>query len=220
MHNRHMERSAAYSGIVGAILYIVAGLIPGMPPPVTESGSSIAAYVTSHNATLALSAWLTLPAVAFILWFAIGFFDYLRDPNDTDRTLAQWGAAGAIIWTALNVIAASLMGAATIRNPGAGASFPTLYVFDVVLFIFGFGAFAAFAFAAANEGRRQGAMPGWLNVLGYLVFIVDAAFTLTMFASTGAFAITGVGTIVTPVISSVWLLLASIVLLTSIPKAA
>lgn len=221
MQNRHMERSAAYSGIVGAILYIIAGLIPGAPPSATESAAQVSGYVTAHSGALAIAAWLTLPAVAFILWFAIGLFDYLRDQNNTDRTLAQWGVAGAVVWTALNVVAVSLMGAAAIHNPGAGASFMVLYLFNIVMFVFSFGSFAAFVFAAANESRRRGAMPGWLNAFGYLVFIVDALFTLTIFGNPGtAFAITGVGTMVTPLLSAVWVLVASIVLLVRIPKTA
>ncbi len=220
MQNRAMERSAAYSGIVGAILYIVSGLLPGMPPAATANGADIARYIAAHNGALAVSAWLTLPAVLFILWFAIGFFDYLRDPSDRDRALAQCGFAAAIVWAALNIVAVALMGAATIRNPGAGASFPMLYVFDLVLFIFGFGAFGTFAFAAANEGRRRSAMPGWLNALGYLVCVVDIGFTLTIFVNTGTFAISGIGTIVTPVISAIWLFVASVVLFSRVPKTA
>jgi hypothetical protein len=221
MQNRHMERSAAYSGIVGAILYVIAGIVPGVPPPASDSTAQVAAYIAAHSNMLALGAWLTLPAVAFILWFAIGFFDYLRDQSNGDRTLIQWGVAGAIIWAALDVVSVSLMGAAAIHNPGTGLSLMTLYLFDVVMFIFGFGAFAAFAFAAANEGRRRGAMPGWLNAFGYLVFIVDALFTLTVFGNSSSnFAITGIGAMVTPLLSAVWVLVASIVLLTRIPKTA
>lgn len=221
MQNRHMERSAAYAGIVGAILYIISGMIPGVPPPATESAAQIAGYVTAHSAGLTIGAWITLPAVAFILWFAIGFFDYLRDQNDADRTLTQWGVAGAIIWAALNVVAVSLMGAAATSSAATGPSFALLYLFDIVMFIFAFGSFAAFAFAAANEGRRRGAMPGWLNAFGYLVFVVDALFTLTIFANGGGtFAITGIGTMVTPLLSAVWVFVAAIVLLVKVPKTA
>ncbi len=213
-----MERSAAYSGIVGAILYVISGIIPGAPPPATESAAQIAGYMTSHSTALAIAAWLTLPAVAFILWFAIGLFDYLRDQNNTDRTLAQWGVAGAIVWATLNIVAVSLMGAAAIHGLNASPTFTLLYLFDIVMFIFGFGSFAAFAFAAANESRRRGAMPGWLNAFGYVVFIVDALFTLTIFGGPGTFAITGVGTMVTPLLSALWVFVASIVLLARVRK--
>ncbi len=218
MQNRHMERSAAYSGIVGAILYIISALIGGMPPPATGSSATIAGYITAHGSALAISAWLTLPAVAFILWFAFGLFDYLRGSNNADRTLAYWGSAGAIVWAALNIAAVALMAAATIRNPGGSASLPVLYVFDIVMFIFGAGAFAAFAFAAAHEARRQNAMPGWVNAFGYLVFIVDVLFTLTIFPKAGQFSISGIGTMVTPLISAVWVFFASIALLGRVPK--
>lgn len=220
MQNRHMERSAAYSGIVGAILYIISGLVGGVPPPATAGSATIAGYVGAHSGALLLSAWLTLPAVAFILWFAFGLFDYLRSANDADRTLAYWGAAGAIVWGALNFVAVALMAAAAILQLGATASFPLLYVFDITLFIFGAGAFAAFAFAAANEARRHNAMPGWINAFGYLVFIVDLLFTLSIFPKTGQFSIAGIGTLVTPIISAVWVFFAAIALLGRVPKTA
>ncbi len=215
-----MERSAGYAGILGAILYIISGLLPGTPPPATESAGQISGYVASHSGSLSIGAWITLPAVAFILWFAIGLFDYLRDQTNADRTLAQWGTAGAIVWAAMNVAAVSLMGAAAIHASGPSSTFTLLYLFDIIMFIFGFGAFSAFAFAAANEGRRRGSMPGWINAFGYLVFIVDALFTLTLFGTGTTFAITGIGTIVTPLISAVWVFVASIVLLGKIPKTA
>ncbi len=218
MQNRHMERSAAYAGVVGAILYIVSGLVGGVPPSATESSANIAAWIAAHAGLLLISAWLTLPAVAFILWFAVGFFDYLRSGNDGDRTLAQWGVLGAAIWAALNVVAVGLMAAAAIRNIGGTASYPVLYIFDIVLFIFGAGAFAAFAFAAANDARRHNAMPGWINGFGYLVFVVDLLFTLSIFPSSGQFSISGIGTMVTPLISALWVLCASIALLARIPK--
>ncbi len=93
MHNRHKERSAAYSGIVGAILFVISGVLPGAFPAPNATPAEVASYVSGHGAALSISAWLALPAVAFVLWFALGLFDYLRSPDSTDRTIAQWGAA-------------------------------------------------------------------------------------------------------------------------------
>lgn len=220
MHNRRMERSAAYSGILGAILFVISGVLPGSFPPPNATTGDIASYISGHAAALSISAWLALPAVAFILWFALGLFDYLRTPDSTDRTLAQWGAAGAIVWAALILAADTLQVSSVIRSPGANTMLPTIYVFDIALFTFGMGAFAAFAFAAANESRRKNATPGWLNALGYLVFVVDVLYSLTVLAGDGNFGITGIGAYVSPLLSMLWVLLASIVLLVSVPKTA
>jgi hypothetical protein len=220
MHNRRMERSAAYSGIVGAILFVISGVLPGSFPPADSTAGAISTMIGSHAATLSIGAWLTLPAVAFVLWFAFGFFDYLRTADDGTRTLAQWGAAGAIVWAALNLAGVALQVAAVIRNPGASTMLPTMYVFVVVLFDFAMGAFAAFAFAAAHESRRKNAAPGWLNALGYLVFVADLLYTLSVLSGTGNFGVTGIGAYVTPLLSMIWVFVASIVLLVSVPKTA
>jgi hypothetical protein len=218
MHNRNMERSSAYSGIVGAILFVISGVIPGQFPQTTASSTDISAYGLAHGTALSISAWLTLPAVAFILWFAVGLFDYLRDPDGKDRTLLQWGVASAIAWAALLLTSAALEAAFVIRNPGTSATLPTMYVYSFVLFAFGMGAFAAFAFSAANAGRRQRAMPQWLTLLGYLVFVVDVLWSLTIFSHAGTISVTGIGAIVAPVVSAIWIFLASVVLLVSVPR--
>lgn len=220
MHNRRMERSAAYSGIVGAILFVVSGMLPGAFPTAAASASEISSDLSAHAAGLSIGAWLSLPAVAFVLWFAFGLFDYLRTPDDGDRTLAQWGAAGAVLWGALILVGAALQVSAVIRGLGASDALPTLYVFDVVLFAFAMGAFAACAFAAANESRRKKAAPSWLIALGYLTFVVDALYSLSVLAGTGNYGVTGVGAYVAPTISMLWVLIASIVLLVKIPKTA
>jgi hypothetical protein len=220
MHNRRMERSAAYSGIVGALLFVLSGILPGAFPPPNATAADMSSYIGGHAAALSISAWLALPAVAFVLWFAFGLFDYLRSPDNADRTLAQWGAAGAIVWAALILAAETLQVAAVIRSPGTSELLPTIYAFDITLFVFGMGAFAAFAFAAANESRRKNATPGWLNALGYLTFAVDVLYSLTVLAGDGNFGITGIGAYVAPLLSMLWVLLASIVLLVSVPKNA
>jgi hypothetical protein len=218
MHNRRMERSAAYSGVAGAILFVISGVLPGAFPPPNATATEMSSYISSHATALSVSAWLALPAVAFVLWFALGLFDYLRTPDDTDRTLSQWGAAGAIVWAALILATETLQVAAVIRSPGSSAILPTIYTFDITLFVFGMAAFAAFAFAAANESRRKNATPGWLNALGYLTFVVDVLYSLTVLAGTGNFGITGIAAYIAPMLSMLWVLLASIVLLVSVPK--
>ncbi len=215
MHNRHMERSAAYSGILGAVLFAASGVIPGQFPSAGSSSATITTYGATHHMALLISAWISLPAVAFILWFAYGLFDYLREPDGTDRALLQWGAAGAIVWAAL-VVASSALQAGLTMNPGTDLA--TLYVVDLVLFVFGMGAFAMLAFAGANAARRSGALPGWLNLFGYLIFIVDLLYTLTIFATNPAYSISGLGAIVAPALSALWVFVASFVLLVSVPK--
>ncbi len=220
MHNHRMERSAAYSGIVGALLYVVAGIVPGAFPAASTSATDLSAYVALHAFGLTLGAWLTLPAVAFIIWFALGLFNYLRDASDGDRSLSQWGASGAVVWGTLMLASTSLQVAAVIRNPGPSATLPAFYVFDLTLFIFAMGAFGAFAFGASHESRRKNAMPGWLNLLGYLVFLVDIAYTLSIFAHHSPLGVTGYGAYAAPIVSALWVFLASIVLLVSVPKTA
>jgi hypothetical protein len=219
MQNRSMERSAAYSGIVGAIVFVLSGVLPGMFPPINAGSADLSTYISSHAFTLALSAWLAIPAVAFILWFAYGLFDYLRDPQDRDRSLGQWGRGGAVVWAALTLASSALLATGAIRPPGATASLPAFYVFSVTLFVFAMGAFAAFAFGVAHESRRKSALPGWLNAFGYLVFLVDLAYTLCIFG-TGTWSITGYGAIVAPTLSGLWIFVASIALLAAVPKDA
>ena len=215
-----MERSAAYAGILGALLFLASGLIPGQFPPYDASASAVSAYLSSHVWQLTLAAWLTLPAVAFVLWFAFGAFDYLRAPNDTDRTLSAWGAAGAIIWGALSVACVALQYAAVARPADVGSIPMVLWVFDFVIFAFAMGAFGTFAFAVAHESRRKNAMPAWLNMLGYLVFLVEFLYTLSIFSSTASTSITGYGSYVAPLIAVLWIILASIVLLTRTSRSA
>lgn len=219
MRNNHMVRSAAYSGVLSAIVFAVSFVIPGAFPSLTATASELAAYGSAHGGALAASSWLTIPAVAFFLWFAAGYFEYLREPDDADRVLLQWGLASAVVFSALNLAGAALQAASVLRD--AGASLPILYATDTVLFVVGMGAFAGFAFAAANEGRRSKRTPGWLNAIGYLVFVVDALFTLSLLApASSPWSVTGYGAYVAPLLSILWVLVAGVVLIVRVPTSA
>ncbi len=104
-------------------------------------------------------------------------------------------------------------------HPVRAAADGVVHVFDITLFVFGMAAFAAFAFAATSESRRKNGRPDWLSALGYLVFGVDVLYSLTVLAGGGTFGITGIGAYVSPMLSMLWVLLSSIVLLVSVPKA-
>jgi len=215
-----MERSAAYAGIVGALLFVASGIIPGAFPAYSASATTISAYIVAHAFALTLATWLTLPAAAFLLWFAFGLFDYLRGPDDGDRTLSQWGAAGAIVSMTLSIVSVALSYGAAVRPDGGSTALPELYVFDIALFAFAMGAYGAFVFAASHEARRKGTLPSWLNMLGYLTFLVDLAFTLCIFGTSEKLAITGTFAYVAPTISMLWTILASIVLITRTSRSA
>lgn len=219
MRNPSLERSGNYAGILGAILFALSGILPGQLPPTDASATDISTYIDSHRAMLALSGWLAVPAVVFILWFAYGTFDRLRDPEGRDRPLLQWGGAGVVTSAALTLASAALEAVAGLRPLAGSDALALLYVFSVALFVFSMGGFAVFAFSVATAARRRRAMPGWLNAFGYLIFVIDALYTLTVLVPHGLFSPASIWAIITGLLSALWVLVASIVLLASTPKA-
>ncbi|MGH7736297.1 MAG: hypothetical protein ACREMP_00255 [Candidatus Tyrphobacter sp.] len=219
MQNRGMERSAGYAGILGALIFIAVGVIPMPYPPASASAAAIAAYGSSHVVSTTISDWLTFPAVAFIIWFGVGLFDYLRKSTDRDWTLSQWGGTGLVVWGAILLIDSALQQALVMRNPGGVATLPALYALVTLLLVFAMGSFGAFAFAVAHESHRKSALPQWLNAFGYLVFAVDLLYTISIFSRFGHTGVDGYGSFVAPLLSAIWIIMTSAVLLTSLQKA-
>ena len=77
MENVHAERSAGWSVLCYVAVLIIATFFNSGMPGIDVKPSDAALAFDQHRFTLLCGAWLTFPAVAFLLWFLVGLRGYL-----------------------------------------------------------------------------------------------------------------------------------------------
>ena len=206
MRNKHMDRSAGYSGIAFIVITIAAFIIQGFPP--SQAPSAVADFIASRQTMWLVGAWLTLPGVALLLWFASGLNDYLRDAEGMEATLLRWAFAGALIGGMMAVLSA-VVAVVMAYHPLAVALATPLFDLSGMLATLGFFPSAWWIWGVSNCARRQGRWPMWVIWLGFLAALLSAAASLAgIFAGTPLAFTLGQG-----IVSFVWIVVVSVILI-------
>lgn len=216
MYDVRVERSAGYAGIAFIITVIVAGLLPGFPPPPDATIGSVDAFLVDHHATWLVAGWLVVPESVFFLWFVVQLRAYLRLVPQIDDGLPTYLLIGGIFGGIVAVLAGMdqiLLGfrpPAYIGDPAVQVLYDAFNCLGTLIFI----PTMIMTFAASQSGRRHGSLPSGLVVTGYVATAGAALSTLTVFWKTGVFAMGGIATIVLGLLPfSVWIVWASLVLI-------
>jgi Domain of unknown function (DUF4386) len=204
------DKLAAAGGIVGVVLFIIAGILYGSPPGVDEDAQSVASFFSDNRGQVLTSIFLEGLGVLAILWFIAALVTAMRDAGESRLAAAAFGAfllAFAIGGTAA-IARAGL--AYSIADEGTDVVLP-LYqltvVFDVFTNILGAGLFLAVGGATLRTGLFA-RWWGWLSIVAGIVIIVGA----TAWARDGFWSPTGGMAFVCFVIFLVWMLVTSVLL--------
>lgn len=192
MYNQHVERSAGFAGIAFVIVVVIAAALPGIPPLAGAAPHDIAGYVTAHHTAWLISAWLTLPMLAFFLWFVVQLRAYLRLAPQVDDGLPTYTLAAGVVAAAMLVVLASLEAALTYPLATQSADELILramfYAFTEVATLL-FLPLAVMVLGASHSGRRHASLPPALVAFGYLTAVLLAAGSLSIFFNDGFFAL-------------------------------
>lgn len=181
MNDRKWERYGALGGVVGAVLFVVAGFIAGPRPSSDDPASEFVKFFTDGDTTIPLSAFLSGLGVVAILWWFGSLWRAMRRAEGGEPRLAVV-AFGGLLFGAAMFIAASAISSATamqIENIGQGAEF--FYVLGSVFL--GLAAFGNVALVGAVSvlALRTKFLPAWIGwtggvlTVGWLVAGVESA---------------------------------------------
>jgi Domain of unknown function (DUF4386) len=225
MDKARWDRLAAAGGIVGVVLFIVAGILYGSPPGVDEDAQSVADFFTDSRDRVLTAIFLQGLGVLAILWFVAALVTRMREVGETRLATAAFGSF--LLAFSIGGVAAITRStlAYSVADEGSDLVLPLYHlsvVFDVFVNILGAGLFLA----VGGASLRTGLFPrwwGWLSVVGGLLLIVGA----TAWARDGFWSPTGAVSFICFIVFLVWTLVTSVLLtmkeregLASSPSAA
>ncbi len=163
------ERYAPLSGIVFVVLMVVSFIAQGKRLSVHKTGAEVISHYKAHHSSEMASAWLSVVAIIFFVFFAAAVWSYLRR-SERGRTLATLALSGAaLLAVGVGSFAALRWSLADARNSLAPAAAQALNVLEEDFFwpwaigitVFGIGIGLAIV-------RGKG-LPVWL---GWIAFVV------------------------------------------------
>ncbi|HLY01685.1 MAG TPA: hypothetical protein VKR56_04225 [Candidatus Cybelea sp.] len=217
MENVHAERSAGWSVLCYVAVLVIATILNNSMPGMDAKPADAALAFDQHRFTLLWGAWLTFPAVAFLLWFLVGLRSYLTAAPGPAEGLPTFALLAGVVMAASSLWAACLQIAAVYFPPDTFTANGLSSIFDAFVFVqggLGYAPVAIFLFAAAHSMRRHESAPHWLAIFGYVASFGAALATLSIFFSYGDMAPGGLGPgIVGALPAAAWLIATGIVLI-------
>jgi hypothetical protein len=208
MENVHAERSAGWSVLCYVAVLVIATFFNSGMPGIDVKPSDAALAFDQHRFTLLCGAWLTFPAVAFLLWFLVGLRGYLTAAPGRPEGLPTFALIAGVVMAASSLWAACLQIAAVYFPPDTFTANGLAGIFDAFVFVqggLGYAPVAIFLFAAAHSMRRHESAPKWFGA---------TLATLSIFFSYGDMAPGGPGPgIVGALPAAAWLIATGIVLI-------
>ncbi|WP_427890410.1 DUF4386 family protein [Kribbella sp. GL6] len=210
MTERHELRWGGLAGLAFVVLAILGRFLPGNPPTVGDSNSTISSWVSDHRTTILFSSLLWAAAAGLVIWFAVAFAEAMRERAErSDVHLALMAGAvlvGGAIFVNAGMQAALASG---IRGRDAAITMSMFQLSALTTTLIGFA--AALPLAAAGIGvLRTHVMPDWLGYLSLLAAVVSFLGAFGVFATSGAFVAGGwLMSTVPLLLSAIWVLAAS-----------
>jgi hypothetical protein len=207
MKNVHAERSAGWSALVYVIVTVVAGLLPGTPPPVNASADAVGSWVSGHQLALLWAAWLAFPGIAFFLWYVVGLRAHLRGGSGPDEGLPTFMLVAGVIVAAFALLNAFFQAILGYRaGELGGGELRVLYDAFGLSGVLLYAPLAIFTFAAAHSIRRHATMPDALAWLGYLAALLLAVSTFSIFVREGPLRPNAVVGLLSAAVYALWTL--------------
>lgn len=188
MTQRHELRWGGYAGLGFIVLSVVAGFLPGTPPRVTATTSTITSYVTSGQTRMLLAALLLAAAAGLVIWFTAAFAEAIRERDERSDVHMALLAGGVLVGGAIFM---SAVGSAVLAyRSDARADTITLALFQgtmVLNTMIGFA--AALPLTAAGIGvMRTRLMPNWLGYVALAAAAVSVLAGFAVFVDSGTYA--------------------------------
>ncbi|HEV7932770.1 MAG TPA: hypothetical protein VGP70_10705 [Actinomadura sp.] len=201
---------------VGAVVFALLGrLVMGNPPAITDSTGTIASYISGHRGQIITAMVLFGIAIAMFVWFGAALATAFRRAEETSDAPAVL-LAGTAFTAAIAFVSVGLFAGMTYAmtfHPGmlAGASGP--YTAITVLTTLAGLALAVPLIASAIAIMHTGVFPAWVAGLAALAAALSVLAAIGIASTRGAFR-PGSALMYLPwVVTAVWVLAASALLI-------
>jgi len=212
-----MERWAAGSGLVFAVLLLCSGFLPGSPAKWYAPAGDIQLYLVGKHSEIVAGLVLSGLAYIFLLWFLATFAGTFRDAGQGRAATVIYGAGVATVAIAA-VGDGILLGLSKITYTADMNTVAALYGVGTWLFARIFWTMAALAIATWVASRRTNVLPSWYSLLSLFAACVWIVSGCSM-SDRGFFSITGGMGLAGFVSIGVWVGISSLMLLMQQQKA-
>jgi hypothetical protein len=218
--NRALRWGGA-AGIVFVVLGVVSLFLPGTPPKADEV-AKITTYLTDKRGSILAGNYLAGIAFAFFLVFAGALRSHFGAADTSGFRPGAVALAGAVAATAMVLAGGAVINGAVFQVAKAGDANLNHALYDVANDLFistGFG-LAAFFQGSAVAIALTGALPRILAPAASLLAVLNLVGGVALFAKSGFFAIGGAFGIIVPLLSLIWVVAASVVMLRGAQRPA
>jgi hypothetical protein len=207
-----VRRMGGAAGIAFVILAVVSLFLPGTPPKADEVGK-VTSYLIDNRGGILASDYVLGVGVGFFLLFVGSLRSHFGAVGRGDLRpgagLLATGAAGGVLILA----GTGVLNAAAFQVSLSPAVNHALYnLANDMFFMSGF-ALAAFFTVAAVAVAGTNAMPAAMCPAAVLAAVLNLVSPVGLFAKSGFFAIGGAFGFIVPIVSLLWVLAASVLLL-------
>lgn len=188
MTQRHELRWGGYAGLAFLVLSVVAALLPGTPPRVAASPTTITSWVSDGHTRLLWAALLTAAGAGLVIWFSVAFAEAIREREERSDVHMALLAGSVLIGGALFIYAAGNATLAFGVDYRSAAATKGLFGGIMVLNqLLGFA--AALPLTAAGLGiLRTHLMPNWMGWVAIGAAAVDVVSGFAIFRDDGLYA--------------------------------
>jgi hypothetical protein len=183
--NTAARHSKGWAGLAFVILIVAQIVLMGLnAPPANAPVGTITAYLSSHQHALLIAGWLNFPITGFLLWFAVGISEYLRQESQVDDGLPTFALIMAVTTAAIALVGQLFITLLAFGGAGmSAAEVSALWLAQAMASnVFLAMPAAFFVFAVAHSMRRHESAPWWLAWLGYLAALAQAMMTFGLFS--------------------------------------
>ena len=185
------RRLDAATGVVFAVLTVVAVALPGTPPKADASSETLVKFFGGHRGDVLAGDFLLGLAAFFFLWFLGSVRSYLRAGEGGAGRVSSAAFAGGAVGIALLLAGAGVLNGTAFKVASSGDTNLIRALFDLSNGLFTLSAFgfAVFFAAASCSAARSGALPPWAFWSGSVVSALQVVSGIALFARSGFFAI-------------------------------
>ena len=211
------ERWARAAGVGFVVLTVIAFIVAGESPKVTDPTADVISYYDGDRGQVLVSALLFGLAVLLLLWFAAAIANQLRQSGEGRVGATVIAMATAFVALQLTLVAVVASLGYSIAGDGDTGVVRAIFVLSVAIDSIAALPGAGFILAASVGLMRARAVPQWLSWGG---FAVAASFALrsTTWASDGFWSPTGGFIFVVIAAGLLWILGTSVTLFLRAPS--
>lgn len=162
MDEAKFARYGLLAGVGFVIVLVVAAVIGGAPPKVSDSDAKIVDYFTDNQDALRIGSYLNGFAGVLLLWFLGSLFGRLRRAEGGAGRISGVALTGAVVAVAVHFIASGIVAFNALHPEGSAGLYRLASVF------LGYGGFALAVFTGGVSVVlwSQNVLPKWFAYAG------------------------------------------------------